>query len=90
MCVCFVQRKCEQYWSDNVNEVYSPSNTTLLVVLTEQMPFADYEIKKFSVTDVSMCVFINLRTIVSPRLNCGGVAPHKLHLFHLYPTELSA
>jgi hypothetical protein len=48
------QRKCEQYWPENVHDTYSPPETTLLVSFEEVQPFADYEIKKLVVTNVSL------------------------------------
>lgn len=48
-----MQKKCEQYWPDIVGQTVEPPDTTLEVTLTELMPFADYEIRKFEVKDVS-------------------------------------
>ena len=53
LCVCCFQRKCEQYWPNNVHETYNPPETTLLVSFEEVQPFADYEIKTLVVTNVS-------------------------------------
>ena len=47
-----LQRKCEQYWSDNVNDTFDAGS--LVVTLTDLVPYADYEIKRFSITDVSV------------------------------------
>ena len=47
-----MQRKCEQYWPDNVHDTYVPPETTLVVSFEEVQPFADYEIKKLIVTNV--------------------------------------
>ena len=47
------QRKCEMYWPENVNETLQPG-ANISVTLISQMPFADYEIKKFTVQDVSI------------------------------------
>ena len=49
------QRKCEQYWPDNVNDTYDAGN--LSVTLTDLVPYADYEIKRFSIKDVSALSF---------------------------------
>ena len=46
------QRKCEQYWPDNVNDTYDAGN--LSVTLTDLVPYADYEINRFSIKDVSV------------------------------------
>ena len=46
------QRKCEQYWSDNVNDTFDAGS--LVVTLTDLVPYADYEIKRFSIKDVSV------------------------------------
>ena len=53
MCVS-VQRKCETYWPDNVHDTYTPPDTNLMVTFSEVQPFADYEIKKLVLTDVSL------------------------------------
>ena len=47
-----MQRKCEQYWPDNVHDTYIPPETTLMVLFEEVQSFADYEIKKLVVTNV--------------------------------------
>ena len=52
-CAPVLQRKCEQYWPDNVHETYDPPETTFIVSFEEVQPFADYEIKKLVVTNVS-------------------------------------
>ena len=61
----FFQRKCEQYWPDNVHDTYQPLETTLLVSFEEILPFADYEIKKLVVTNVSLKEFGKKFQIVS-------------------------
>ena len=45
------KRKCEQYWSDNVNDTFDAGS--LVVTLTDLVPYADYEIKRFSIKDTS-------------------------------------
>ena len=47
-----LQRKCEQYWSDNVNDTFDAGS--LVVTLTDLVPYADYEIKRFTIKDVSV------------------------------------
>ena len=49
----FLQRKCEQYWPPSVHDVYNPPETTLVLTFEEIQPFADYEIKKLVLTNVS-------------------------------------
>ena len=56
MCVCIfcvLQRKCEQYWPDVVGQSQIQPSMTIEVTLKELMPFADYEIRRFEVQDVS-------------------------------------
>ena len=53
-----LQRKCEQYWPENVNENFEAPNSTIMATLTSVMPFADYEIKTFLVKDVSVHILI--------------------------------
>jgi len=48
-----LQRKCEQYWPEGVGQSMTPPDTTLQVTFTELMPYAEYEIRKFKVRDVS-------------------------------------
>ena len=57
-----LQRKCEQYWSDNVNDTFDAGS--LAVTLTDLVPYADYEIKRFSITDVSALLFCSLAYLV--------------------------
>lgn len=53
-----MQKKCEQYWPDAVGQTVVQPNTTLEVTLKELMPFADYEIRKLEVLDVSLFVCV--------------------------------
>ena len=48
-----MQKKCEQYWPDTIGRATTQPNTTLQVTLKELLPFADYEIRRFEVHDVS-------------------------------------
>ena len=51
------QTKCEMYWPDKVGDTYNPPMSSLSIIYKELLPFADYEIRKFFITDVSMyCV----------------------------------
>ena len=47
-----MQRKCEQYWPDDIHVTYIPPETTLSVSFEEVQQFADYEIRKLVVTNV--------------------------------------
>ena len=51
MCFC-VQRKCEVYWPEKVGDTFN-AGAGINVLYKELIPFADYEIKVFSVTHVS-------------------------------------
>ena len=48
-----MQRKCELYWPEKVGETFKPGSG-LHVEYKEVIPFADFEIKKFVVTNVSL------------------------------------
>ena len=50
--VSLLQTKCAQYWSDAVAEPFDVGNG-LFVTLLEVRPFADYEVKTFSLGEVS-------------------------------------
>ena len=52
-CVLFdVQRKCELYWPEKVGDTFK-AGCGIHVQYKEVVPFADFEIKKFIVTNVS-------------------------------------
>ena len=59
------QRKCEQYWPDNVNDTFTPSGSSITVLMTELQAFADYEIRKFLVTDVRIQWNLSIMVTVS-------------------------
>lgn len=48
-----VQRKCEQYWGENIGAEYQTPNKKISVTTTSVMPFADFVIRTFSVKSVS-------------------------------------
>lgn len=48
-----LQRKCEQYWAENIGDTYKSPDKMFSVVTTSVMPFADFVIRTFSVKDVS-------------------------------------
>ena len=47
------QRKCEQYWADNIGEDYQTPDKKLNITTTSVMPYADFAIRTFSVKSVS-------------------------------------
>ena len=49
----FLQKKCEEYWPVNVGESVEPGHG-LNVALTSMLPFAEYSVRKMTVTQVSM------------------------------------
>ena len=49
----FIQRECEQYWAENMGEVYNTPDKMFSVTTTSLMPFADFVIRTFSVKHVS-------------------------------------
>ena len=48
-----VQRKCEQYWADNIGEVFETQDKKMEITTTSSMPFADFEIRTFNAKNVS-------------------------------------
>ena len=52
LCVFLVQKKCEKYWPENVEESIEPGHN-LTVTLTTLLPFAEYVIRKMTVECVS-------------------------------------
>ena len=50
--VICLQKKCEQYWPENIDETLTPG-LNLSVTLTSILPYAEYEVRKFTVKDVS-------------------------------------
>lgn len=53
-----VQRKCETYWPEKVGGTFNAGHG-IHVQYKELVPFADFEIKKFSVTNVSQHLVIS-------------------------------
>ena len=51
--VLCLQRKCEQYWSDNIGEVFETQDKKMEITTTSSMPFADFEIRTFNLKHVS-------------------------------------
>ena len=53
-----LQRKCEQYWSDNIGDVYETPDKKMQITTTSSVPFADFEIRNFNVKKVrqSACI----------------------------------
>ena len=47
-----LQRKCEQYWADNIGDEYQTPDKKFSVTTTSVMPFADFVIRTFSATNV--------------------------------------
>ena len=47
----FIQKKCECYWPENINGTFEPG-LGITVVLISLTPFAEYVIRKMSVTKV--------------------------------------
>lgn len=56
VCLC-VQRKCEQYWAENIGDVYTTPDKKVSVVTTSVMPFADFAIRTFTAKRVSNTFF---------------------------------
>ena len=52
------QRKCEQYWSDDIGEVFETQDRKMEITTTSTMSFADFEIRTFSLKCVSSLVDI--------------------------------
>ena len=48
-----LQRKCEQYWADNIGDVYETQDKKMEITTTSSMPFADFEIRTFNAKNVS-------------------------------------
>ncbi len=49
----YFQRKCEQYWAENIGDSYTTPDNNITVVTTSVMPFADFVIRTLSVKNVS-------------------------------------
>ena len=52
VCNC-LQRKCEQYWAENIGDAYQTGDKKYSVITTSVMPFADFVIRTFTVKTVS-------------------------------------
>ena len=49
----FIQKKCEKYWPENCSEPYMPhSESVFTVEMTSSVPFAEYIIRKMTITKV--------------------------------------
>ncbi|CAI8024471.1 Receptor-type tyrosine-protein phosphatase alpha [Geodia barretti] len=42
------RRKCEQYWADNIGDVFETQDKKMEITTTSSMPFADFEIRTFN------------------------------------------
>ena len=51
--LCPLQRKCEQYWGENIGDDYETVDKSITITTTSVMPFADFEIRMFNVKKVS-------------------------------------
>jgi hypothetical protein len=54
-----LQKKCESYWPDNINDTFEPGQG-IKVVLTSMVPFSEYTIRKMIVTRVIATDTINI------------------------------
>ena len=52
----WLQVKCEQYWPRKVGETLTLDGGNLTVQLREIIPYADYELRKIIISDVSIHV----------------------------------
>ena len=48
-----LQKKCESYWPENINETFEPGEG-IKIVLTSTVPFSEYTIRKMTVTRVTI------------------------------------
>lgn len=48
-----LQSKCEHYWPTEVGKSIEPAECGLRVTLSEQRPYAEYQVKTLLVTKVS-------------------------------------
>lgn len=65
-----MQRKCEQYWAENMGEVHESPNKVFSVTTTSVMQFADFVIRTFSVKNVSGNLFSHVS--IYPVMNVLG------------------
>ena len=49
-----MQRKCEQYWGDNVGDDFETPDHKLTITTTYVLPLADCIIRNFTVESVSI------------------------------------
>ena len=49
----FIQRKCEQYWGENVGDDFETPDHKLTITTTYVLPLADFNIRTFTVESVS-------------------------------------
>ena len=54
-----LQSKCEQYWPAEVGKSIEPTECGLKITLSEQRPFAEYQMKTFLVAKVSSCLSLS-------------------------------
>ena len=50
-----MQRKCEQYWGENIGDDFETPDNKLRITTTSVLPLADFEIRIFTVKSVSIC-----------------------------------
>ena len=51
-----MQCKCEQYWGENIGDDFETPDSKLRITTTSVLPFADFEIRNFTVKSVSSYV----------------------------------
>ena len=59
------QRKCEQYWGENIGDTYKTPDKKFTVITTSVMPFADFVIRTFSLKDVSCDFTLSILSLLA-------------------------
>ena len=49
-----MQRKCEQYWGENIGDDFETPDNKLRITTTYVLPLADFDIRNFTVKSVSI------------------------------------
>ena len=49
-----MQRKCEQYWGDNIGDDFETPDNKLRITTTYVLPHADFDIRNLTVKSVSI------------------------------------
>jgi hypothetical protein len=75
-----IQKKCEEYWPVSVGESVQPGHG-LTITLTSTLPFAEYSLRKMTLTCVSKPHSMPIQVVYSV-LNDDPLVGNYLYAYH--------